>query len=587
MYTREQIEAEGLDDFRVFLIQVWAFLGLPRPTPVQLDMAWWLQHGPRRVILQAFRGVGKSWMTATYALWCLFMDQDYKVEIISASGGLAEDISKFMRDLTYEMPLLQHLKPDTGRKGGDKIISWTVSGAKVSKDPSVKAVGITGQITGTRADLIISDDVEVPKNSFTHHLREKLRNQVKEYDAILKPGGRVIYLGTPQVEESLYPHVASKVDQKTGKNLYATRIWTVEIPQNPNKYGDALAPYIKKQIKDGAQPGDPVDPDRFDEFDIAERKASYGMSGFNLQFMLDTELSSAEKHPLKLSDLIVYDVDRDFGPTKIVWSNDRRHVLEELPAGGFTGDRFYRPAWISDDMVKWQGTVLAIDPAGRGKDELAFAVVKHLHGMLYLCEVQGFSDGFDPATLQAIANAAGRWNVNAVITEKNFGGGMFDQLIQPYLVKVNREACLQCAMKGKDTCPHKAGLIDEEYNGWATGQKEKRILNVLEPVTQQHRLVVNRQVIEDDVEIQGSTDRSKYSLVHQYTRMEDLKGALSHEDRLEAVAMAVGYFTDRMAVSQDEAHRKHHAKLLDRELRDFYANAMGQKPRKNNSFTSF
>ena len=40
--------------------------------------------------------------------------------------------------------------------------------------PSVKSVGITGQLTGSRADLMILDDVEVPGNSMTELMREKL-----------------------------------------------------------------------------------------------------------------------------------------------------------------------------------------------------------------------------------------------------------------------------------------------------------------------------------------------------------------------------------------------------------------------------
>jgi hypothetical protein len=54
-----------LQDFRVFLTMVWRHLNLPDPTPVQLDIAHWLQHGPRRKIIEAFRGVGKSWITST------------------------------------------------------------------------------------------------------------------------------------------------------------------------------------------------------------------------------------------------------------------------------------------------------------------------------------------------------------------------------------------------------------------------------------------------------------------------------------------------------------------------------------------
>ena len=572
MYTEQQIKDAGLDDFRVFLVQVWDFLGLPTPTRVQLAIAYWLQHGPRRLVLMAFRGVGKSWMTATFALWLLFTNPDAKVEIVSASGGLADDIAKFMKDLIRDMPLLEHLRPREGQR--DKINNFDVGPAKVSKDPSVKAVGITGQITGTRADLIIADDIEVPKNSFTHHLREKLRTQVKEFDAILKPGGRVIYLGTPQVEESVYPFLGTKIDPNTKKPLYKIRVWTSEVPEKPEKYGEKLAPDIRAMIKRGAKPHDPVDPERFDEIDLAERKASYGLSGYGLQFMLDTELSSADRHPLKLGDLIILDVDPDLVHVKLVWGRDRDLVLEDLPAGGFAGDRYHRPAWKSDEMTKWGPTVMAIDPSGRGKDELAYAIVRYSHGMQYLVEVGGFLDGYSPETLSALAEAAARWNVNKVITERNYGGGMFDQLLRPYLVNLTKGSCRACLKKQID-CTHRAGMIDEEYNGWASGMKEERILKTLEPLVQQHRLVVNRKVIEEDVKIQQDNDRSKYSFAQQFTRMEKVKGALPHEDRVEAVAMACQYFVELMGYTPDQAVKKHKRKLLDGEIKDFLKHAIG------------
>jgi hypothetical protein len=66
-------------------------------------------------------------------------------------------------------------------------------------------MGITGQLTGSRADLIIADDVESANNSQTQLMRDRLSETVKEFDAIIKPKvGRVIFLGTPQTEMSLY-----------------------------------------------------------------------------------------------------------------------------------------------------------------------------------------------------------------------------------------------------------------------------------------------------------------------------------------------------------------------------------------------
>lgn len=177
-YTQEQIKEAGLDDFRVFLRAVWAHLGLPAPTPTQLDMAYWLQHGPKRGILQAFRGVGKSWITVAFVLWTLLLDPQKKIMVVSANETLASDFTRFCFQLIHGMPVLQHLAPRADqRKASDR---FDVGPARPSKDPSLKSVGITGQLTGSRADIIIPDDVEIPKNSYTHLLREKLSESVKE-----------------------------------------------------------------------------------------------------------------------------------------------------------------------------------------------------------------------------------------------------------------------------------------------------------------------------------------------------------------------------------------------------------------------
>jgi hypothetical protein len=547
-YTPEEIREAGLDDFRVFLRQVWDYLSLPEPTPVQNDMAYQIQHGDRRLIIMAFRGVGKSWITVAFALWVLFMDPQMKILVVSASGQLAEDWVKFAKQLIHGMPLLQHLQPRKGQR--DKSTSFDVGPSRPAKSPSLRAAGITGQIAGSRADLIIPDDVEIPKNSFTHHLREKLSEQVKEFDAILKPGGRVVYLGTPQVEDSLYP----KLFRGRG---YTVRIWPGEVHKNPRIYAGNLAPFAQRMVDEGVAPGTPTDPKRFDRVDLDERRLSYGKGGYALQFMLDTNPSSADKHPLKLKDLIVLSCDSEMGHVKLAWGNSRELTLEALPAGGFEGDRYHSPAWKSDEMSPWAGTVMAIDPSGRGKDETAYAIVRYLHGILYLVDCGGFKNGFAEATLESIAAAAARHGVNYVIDEPNYGGGMFRQLLKPKLA----------AYKGK------AGSFDDDWNLWSTGQKEARILDTLEPIFGSHRLVVDPRVVEKDLEVQRDTP--KYSLIQQMTRMERLKGALPHEDKLEAVAMACQYWVEKMNRDSDRELRRHKDQLLDKELRRFMDHVRG------------
>jgi len=552
VYSQEEIREAHLDDFRVFLCEVWAYLNLPKPTPVQLDIAYQLQHSPRRFIIQAFRGVGKSWILVAFVLWQLFLDPQKKIMVVSANQGLADSFSIFAKQLIEGMPLLQHLRPNEGQR--DSSIAFDVGPATPSKDPSVKSVGITGQLTGSRADIIVADDIEVPKNSYTFLLRERLSELVKEFDAVLKPDGRVIYLGTPQNEETLYVKLETRG--------YVTKIWPSEVPAKLEVYRGRLAEFVVRMIERSVPAHTPIDPARFDREDLNERMASYGRAGYALQFMLDTSLSDVELHPLKCRDLIVMDVDQEMGHVKLVWGSDRDQVIQDLACGGFDGDHYVRPVFKAPEMSGWTGTVMAIDPSGKGKDETGYAIVRSLYGKLYLVDVGGFTDGFAEGTLKSLAAVAARFGVNYIICEENYGGGMFVSLLKPHLANA------------------KGGTIDEEYDGWSKGQKELRILDILEPLVQSHKLVVDRRVIEKDLKVLGETPQ--YSFIHQFTRMARMKGALPHEDRLEAVAMACGYFVDRMARDENKMMEQHKEDLLDQELRTYMDHVYGRAPEEPN-----
>lgn len=557
-YSQEELEEAGLTDFRVFLCEVWHHLQLPRPTPLQLDIAYWLQHGPQKIILQAFRGVGKSYITVAFVLWLLLLDPQKKVMVVSANDDLAADFTKLCLQLIKEMPLLQHLEPRPGQlRRTDK---FDVGPARASKNPSIKSVGIHGQITGSRANIIVADDIEIPKNSMTPLMRDRIANLVKEFSAVLLPleDSRIIYLGTPQVEESLY----IRLERERG---YTTRIWSIEVPEKPTQYRNRLAPSIMRAIENGAPAHTPLEPTRFNEAEIMSRRTEYGAAGFALQFMLDTTPSDKDAHPLKLHDLIVHDCNPTIGPVQIVWGGSPALTINDLPSGGFDGDHYHRPAWLSPEMAKYQQTVMAIDPSGRGKDETAYAIVKYLNGILYLLDIGGFVDGFGEETMKALAGKALRWGVNDIIIEENYGGGMFNQLLKPWLIKVYGEQ-----HEGKLGA---AGKIDEEWNGWSSNMKEMRICDTLQPIVESHRLVIDRRVLEDDFKLQS--DRQNYSFVYQFTRIARIKGALVHDDRLESLSMAAAYVKDKMDRDQKRAHDQHKESLQDAELRKFARSVFG------------
>ena len=521
--------AKAKKNFWAFVYIVWKSIGLPKPTPIQVDIAQFLQNPPSdRVIIQGFRGVAKSFLTCAYAVWRLWSDRDLKVLIISASSDRADANARFIKSIINTLPFLEDMKATKDQLDTQNLFS--VGGAKADISPSVKSVGITGQITGTRADLLISDDVEVPKNSGTQLQREKLAEAVKEYDAILKPNGQIIYLGTPQNEASLYNTL-----QNRG---YVTRIWTVLYPENQAErasYGDTLAPFIAKKYDSDPDKyaGQPTDPERFDDIEIAKRKLSYGKAGFALQFMLNTNLSDYEKYPLKVSDLIIEELDMHETSVKWSWANGVQQRLQDIPCVAMKGDMYYAPLSRSPDTMPYTGTVMSIDPSGRGKDESSYAIVKCLNGYLFLMDVGGFEEGYSDLTLTKMAQIAKFWNVNEVVVEANFGDGMFTKVMTPIFNKIHPVA------------------IQEVKN---TKQKELRIIDTLEPVLMRHKLIVNKSVIENDYR-RFETNQA-YSFIYQMTRICRDKNAIAHDDRLDAVTMAVAYWLDNMDIDGEQSTKQ-------------------------------
>lgn len=536
-----------LKDFRNFLYIVWKHLNLPDPTQLQYDIAKRMETGPDRQIVEAFRGVGKSWIASAFVCHQLLVDPSKNILVVSASKNRASDFTTFTLRLINEIPVLNHLVPREEQRNSKE--SFDVGPAPASHAPSVKSVGITGQITGSRADIVIADDVETSGNSQTELMRIKLAESVKEFDAVIKPSGRIIFLGTPQTENSLY--------EKLEGRGYMARIWPVRIPTQEQKerYGNRLSPIVSSS---STQIGLTTEPSRFTDEDLTLREASYGRSGFALQFMLDPRLSDANRYPLKLSDLVVHSLDPKRGPSHIVWSNAPDCRLNDLPNVGFDGDAYFRPMQVSSEFSEYQGCVIAIDPSGRGKDETSYAIVKCLHGQLFLVDIGGFRSGYTMETLETIVRQAKIHGCNYAVYEANFGDGMFGELIKPVFGRI-----------------HPCTIEEVRHSA----QKEKRIIDTLEPVMNQHRLIVDPKVIEKDFQsIEGDGETlARYRLFYQMSRLTRDRGSLAQDDRLDALAIAVSYWVQAMARDTEIAHKEHKDELFQKELDKFMESAIGNR----------
>ena len=515
------------EDFKLFLQALWDQLGLPSPTRAQYAIADYLQHGPKRLQIQAFRGVGKSWITGAFVLWTLFKDPEKKIMIISASKERADNMSIFLQKLIIETPWLKHLQPKSDDSRWSRI-SFDVN-CSPHQAPSVKSVGITGQLTGSRADLMILDDIEVPGNSMTELMREKLLQLCTEAESILTPksDSRIMYLGTPQTTFTIY--------RKLAERSYRPFVWPARYPRSLANYEGLIAPQLQEDIDTGAEKWEVTDPDRFNEDDLVDREASMGRSNFMLQFMLDTSLSDAEKFPLKMADLVVTSVNPTDAPDNVIWCSDPRNVIKELPTVGLPGDYFYSPMQLQGEWSPYSETICSVDPSGRGTDETAAAYISQKNGFLYLHEMRAYRDGYSDRTLLDILKGCKKFGVTKLVIETNFGDGMVGELFKKHL-QVTKQA------------------IDVEEIR-ANVRKEDRIIDALEPILNQHRLICNKDVIDWDYNSNKDAppeERLLYMLFYQMSRMCREKGAVKHDDRLDALAQGVKYFTDAMGISAME-----------------------------------
>ena len=528
MTPKAPLEARIAASFPLFLSLVWKSLDLPRPTRAQLAIAEYLQHGPKRLQVAAFRGLGKSWIAAAFVLWTLWNDIDKKILVVSASKQRADDFTLFIQKCILEFEWLAHLRPQSDDQRWSRI-SFDVSGCRPAQSPSVKSVGITGQITGSRGDLIIFDDVEVPANSATDMQREKLLQLVTEGESVLTPkaDSRILFLGTPQTTFTIYRTLRER--------NYIPLVWPARYPKSLIGYEDILAPQLQADIE---QKGldvlawKPTDT-RFSEINLLERDQSMSRSNVMLQFMLDTSLSDALKFPLKLSDFSVMPLDPGKAPSDVVWGADKETLLD-MPAVALPGDRWHRPK-STIDYVPYNQTIIAVDPSGRGKDETVAVVLSQINGFIFIRDMLATQDGYSDKTLRGILTLANRYGASVCLIESNFGDGAIMELMKKHAQEM------------------KVGMMFEEVR--ATTRKEDRIIDTLEPVLNQHRLIIDQKLIDWDYRSNpemAPEERLPRMLMYQLTRMCREKGAVKHDDRVDALALGVKYYQDILAISAKE-----------------------------------
>lgn len=540
--------------FVMFLQVMMKQLGFST-SDIQKDIGNFLEFGPKDLMIQAQRGQAKTTITAIFAIWYLIHNPKGRVLIISAGGKQANEISTLIVKMIENYDLLACLRPDKSK--GDRTsveaydINFELKG--VDKSPSVACTGITGNLQGKRATLLIADDVESYKLARTAAMREILMQNCRDFASIVQDAnGRIIYLGTPQTDSSIYNQLSQMG--------FAVRIWPGRYPTNAQleNYGGLLAPAIRTALEldpslqtgggMGGDQGQPTDPLLMPEESLTAKEMKQGTSYFQLQHMLSTKMSDALKYPLKPINIILMRL-ADKHPANVVRGMTQDHI-RDLAAGSLKY-QMSSPQYVSTDLVEPAFRHMRIDPAGGGQngDETSWAVTEMVNGTVYVRAVGAVPGGYDDVNLQAIADAVGKWNPNLIDIEKNFGYGAFTQVLMPYLIKAG--------WSGRDGQGLKGG-IQETFEAV---NKEKRIIDTLEPIMGRGSLVICESVIQADypsTERHPLDKRQSYCLMTQLCKISREPGCLLHDDRLDALAGSVSFWTKHL--SQDSSKREAEAK---------------------------
>ncbi len=520
-----KVPEEVLEDFRNHLFFSFKYLGLGEPSPLQYAIADKIQNGLRDFQLQAGRGAGKSTIMAVFASWLLLRDPDATIMVVSAGADKAIKFISQVRQILGSVPYMAHLTPRDFDK--DNAFGFNVAARqRKGQDLSCYAKGVTGQLTGSHADYILCDDIEIEKNSDTPAARSKLLDRLTELEQIRNPvdHGRIIFLGTYQSTDSIYLRLPYSI---------------VKFPAvMPDPDIESQMLHVDDYILQlDVEPGQTVDPMRFPQHVLDERLGKIGPRHFALHYLLDPTLSDASKYPLRLEDLIVMDVSPDLFPEKVVWA---RGTPLKIPSYGLNNDFIYGPMWKSPNMIEYVETVVFVDPSGRGADETAACVVSFVNGYIVVHALTGLEGGYDSTTLLKIAKLANAYGANRIMVESNYGDGMFASLLRPIVAA----SCGRVAI--------------DEFK--VSGNKERRILDTLEPIMAQHRLVFDTSVLKD-----------KETQI-QITRMQDRRGALKHDDRIDILASAVKNWSEELVIDPENLIQRNKEREHQETIKDWMGN---------------
>lgn len=554
------VRAHYENNFPLFLHDYFAWLGFDL-TEMQLDIGRYMADRTlKNKCVMAQRGEAKSTIGIARALYEFVQMPNATVLLVSGSDDYAGTLSHAIVSAIMQWDRLEWLRPES--RAGART-SFT-DGFDVhhafripDKQPSVKAVGIFGQLQGNHVSLLIADDVETTSNGSSPANRARINTLTKEFAAIANDGAEILYLGTPQTQDSIYNTLPQRG--------FDVRIWPGRFPtvEEEERYGGCLAPWIKQKM-DGhpelrtgygilGNRGAQTDPQRYSEEKQLQNERDYQQAGFQLQFMLDTSLSDALKQTLHLKDLIFFHGSPISAPEVLHWSNHPRHAAELPLDFPLARAQLFLAADFSDTYVPFENTSAFLDPAGGGSDESVIIVTASVGPFIHVLGMHVYHGGQTEENIKTAVSWLSALGCKRLVIEDNMGHGTVTNM---YRGEVKRQK-LTMGCEGV----------------YSSGQKEVRIINRLGPIMQRHRVVIHWSVVEEDLRLcRGMANGGReYSLFWQLQNLTQDRQSIPHDDRIETLSAAVYLHAEVLQQDEHEEAAKREAATA----REFLANPMG------------
>ncbi|HDS1091592.1 TPA: phage terminase large subunit [Stenotrophomonas maltophilia] len=405
----------------------------------------WLETctDPERVLM-VFRGAAKSTIYAVFKAWTLYRNRAHRSLVWSADNDTAGMLTADTINVLRNHPLCIGMLP---RKPGAKRFS--VLGSRDARNASMRAVGVTSNATGARADAVDFDDIEVPGNIETPEARLKLRQRISESTHIAVPGAQKTFIGTPHTHDSIYPERiaagastliiplfahATRYKQTDSKTRYPIKFTPAEdglyVVVGIHKHARVLVEGTDYRVDAGdvvfaKPPGAVLDlysgcawPERFDRNEIElRRKETRTLNAWDSQYMLEAKpIEEIRLDPERITPYAVEAVIRKANGTAAMFLGSVQIAMASVrwdPASGKLNSDVSAVAVVLQDLIgrrylhrmeRLTGEVAEFDDTGKvitgGQVWQLCDLVEALNLPRVVVETNGIG-AFAPAVLKA------------------------------------------------------------------------------------------------------------------------------------------------------------------------------------------